>query len=344
MFAVSGKILRGDGGNATKSVPGCLFAVLNGVFHQKTDLWSSGKYAAIIIYYAAIIIYIETTLHATEENEMLFRLIFLLVLAAGVGVFSEPVGDFAPLEVGNLWEYKCISHSSSMYGMYSSNDSSLARMQITDSEVSGDTLLFYLRTHKNGRRIEDTTAIDTAEVMEPETTFYDYVVYDTIYELDGVIKPKTPWYGGPVPVFTYHNLESMDAGSTGAPYTLTDTSGTWELWCSFASFGIERQERYRVDTGLVQADFWSNLHGAGGEGTYELISFTRVAPVAIAPALRRHRVSGIGTASGNPSTLLQLPHLSIINRNGSVVNLLGRMEEPARRIIPGQLFGKTKKR
>jgi hypothetical protein len=253
---------------------------------------------------------------------MLLRLILWLVLAGGVGAFAEPVGDFAPLEVGNLWEYECVSYSSSMCGMHSGNDSLLVRMQLTGSEVSGDTLLFYIRTHKTGRSIDDTTGIDTAEMTEPETTFFDFVVYDTLYEINGVIETKKPWRSGPVPVCNRH---SMDTETTEAPCELTDTSGTWEVWCRFGSFETDGLERYRVDTGLVYLEFLSHLHGVGGKDIYELISFTRAASVATAPALH-HRVRGMGTASGNPSTLLQLPHLSIINGNGSVVNLLGRAE------------------
>lgn len=256
---------------------------------------------------------------------MLFRLISLIMLTSGIGIYSETVGDFAPLEVGNLWEYAI--RSSDMWK--AEEDSGLVTIQMIEIKTLDDSKEFILRKHFKG-----------VKVQRDKNSTYDYVRYDTLFELNDSIGVKEPNYGPSsmdcqtIPVYSRH---SIDADSLEFGTFLIDTNGTWELREVF--FGDAKiHSIYHADTGFVSSIYSNGDWRSDRFKTIELKSFTRAAPIAVISKLRRHSAphqSGMHTAK--PVALLQLPHLSIINEKGNVLNLLGRVEKPDNRILHRQL-------
>ena len=251
-----------------------------------------------------------------------------VLLIAGL-VLADNYGDFAPLEVGNIWVYQKFNGTHSLYGMYYNNDISKITIELVNSSIANDTLFYFFKNSAVGM-----IAMDTSDAMEPETTYYDYIRYDTLFEVNDSIYKKTWNYDIPLPVLEKHEI---DSASMEAPYYLliTDSSIVYRYFFG-TGLGIETERTYQADIGFVSYKNNNSPHGSGSNSTCNLLSFSRNGEIVSTSLQPQNEVTQTYNKIIRPQKLLILPYMGIIHGDRSF-NLLGRVGN-RERLFPSRNF------
>ena len=253
---------------------------------------------------------------------MAIRIVSIILLLS-VPSFSESLGDFAPLEMGNRWEY---TYQSSSFAKFGRSKSLSIIIQIIDQTGIGKTYSYILRYRISGteRSMVGATATEK-EVSE--------VQYDTIVEVDQNLKEH--FFYSPLmeqsisPIWNRHYIErSALATFPTAEQTIVitdDADGTRTFTLTEAEAGTNISSgssvTFRSGIGLTNYQSFTSFPIAGSRVTMTLISFSNK-PVSIAPAGKL-----IAAKTRNltlpAEKLLSLPNLSISSGHRTF-DLLGR--------------------
>ena len=185
----------------------------------------------------------------------------MIVLTGAITVWSDTIGDFAPLTAGNLWIYEDVT-SSGMMSVGISTDSTVISMLLKESVKTGDTIRHYFDITQNYTHTfshAKTRADTTVESSRSSST--DPV----LKEVGNSIIQQGTWPDFS-PVFRSHELAADDSMflttyEYGARCTLQVVDGKYTLYIyrpdamvsgmSVGSFTYT----YRQDTGFVQYSF-----------------------------------------------------------------------------------------
>ncbi len=278
---------------------------------------------------------------------------YLMMVLLGFYSFSgaEPVGDFAPLEEGNVWVYE-YKQSTESFTNLMPNDSFTVTITLVSSLKSNDSIIHCFENRIEGMSINTTIISDTIMGIDTifDTTWIDSAEFDTLIETNALIrrdslipftyqiggKFDTLWLGAQrfeasrwstlvMPIWETHFVEPEDKISTAGIWEFSIKDEAYELlFRVFAS-----KCTYRQNIGMISYyNEYRHPPGPCSTTNITLLSFENVPFDAVqngrTPLPARPRVV--------PAVKLSLPHLSIEN-NGRVFNLQGRAV-PAK-AIPG---------
>jgi len=252
------------------------------------------------------------------------RLLLTFVLLSFGRTFSEQIGDFAPLAIGNLWvyDYSMFTYEDhdEEYDVIGTKYESHIQMQITGAALSDDTTFYFFRNSINGTTtIDKSTSYESIPPRHSSVTSAD-IQFDTLYEVDGIITPRQSWRIGPVPghdpipVCSQHSFDTADLAGNDLYF--------YEEGCvRILRINGHIHSSYEPDKGLTGLS--STIFDPIGSVSVRLESFTRAAPISIQtsrpPSIHR-------SPAGKPSAVMALPNPGIL-RNGRLFDLKGRINQ-----------------
>lgn len=250
---------------------------------------------------------------------------------------AELVGDFAPLEVGNVWVYRYSFH----FDNWLSDISSVISLEITAVVPSDDTLLYFFTNTTEGINIRgkvlyDTLPDGTVNYSNPDTLFdttpISSINQDTLFEYAQTDEILTFWgRGWSVPVMPVWNRHFVDTAIdiSQLPYSsisFRDNNGICEInWVRRLIGSINHSEKtytFQQNIGLMTDynDSYDHLSGHTLDTT-SLLSFTTNQRNN---SVHHLHCNPLKTSSFyHPVTNLSLPHISISTRE-NVFDLMGR--------------------
>lgn len=251
---------------------------------------------------------------------MRWCILSLLLILSVVSVSSaERIGDIAPLEVGNKWEYTLSASGGT-------DDSGGLSIQVISSFMHNDTTAYVLRSVGEIVVHQLASAPDSTYSWEAEDTVYEYG--DSLFYLKGWICLTY------LPVSDKHYLDSvishytMPAYQRGVVDSLYEIDGIPEIHreISYCPVGLStclfEVRTYRARVGLIYASSSSGNGGVGYKRTITLVSFTNTTADLGAP--RRMVTSSHRQFDIMAKKTLSLPHLLVIDGNRRF-DLQGRM-------------------
>lgn len=263
---------------------------------------------------------------------MLQKLIFILNLTAAVATAGS-VGDFAPLEVGNVWVYNSIYLDETGYRSMYVDDSSFLTIELLNIEEIKDTISYIFKNLVSGKKISRFIypGIDNRNIFD--TTYYsDSIYFDTLYEFeDSIFAPYTystkgEDYPPTLPVCEKHEI---DTTSLNAIDTLRLIDGVFEYKPFIYSWGDNRRT-YRAGIGIYwDCRRWEN-HGWCIRTT-TLLSFSRNGKINSVIQPNKQKINSVLFTTGPAKSSLSIPYLNIVKGN-RMFNLLGRVNKGNRRI------------
>jgi hypothetical protein len=273
---------------------------------------------------------------------MLQRYLVMVLLAFYSFSGAEPVGDFAPLEVGNVWvyEYKLVPWVKGRVPA----DSFKITISLVSSLLSGDRQLHCFENRIEGTSISTTIKYDSQQNRDTlfDTIYLNKLNLDTLIEKnisirrDSLIPVEFPsmtmttdtmWLGAQtfdlsrwltrvVPVWKTHFVLPENIIWSGGMWLFSLRDEAYELTHNIAAYN---SSKYRQNIGFISGHY--EYRDPGGSSTTEitLLSFSNV-PFT---ALQTGRTALPVRPRVVPVVKLSLPYLSIEN-NGRVFNLQGR--------------------
>ncbi len=273
---------------------------------------------------------------------MLQRYLVMVLLALYSFSGAEPVGDFAPLEVGNVWVYE-YKRSTECFMTSMPNDSFIVTISLVSSLQFNDSIVHCFENRIEGMSINTTFISDTIMGIDTifDTTWIDSMEFDTLIETNTLIRRDslipftfqttgivdTSWLGAqrfegsrwstPVmPIWETHYVETDSKISNTGLLQFLMKDEAHELIVQY----FNKKSTYRQNIGMISYyNEYRDPPGPCPTTNITLLSFENVPFDAVqtgrAPLPARPRVV--------PAVKLSLPHLSIEN-NGRVFNLQGR--------------------
>jgi len=251
------------------------------------------------------------------------RLFVLYILMVTLPVFASGIGDFAPLKIGNVWVYDCLStHSGIEETLY---DSGTYTIKLLATYTKNDTVCHCFGT--NSKRI--VVSDNRKDEKSADTLFVDSISFDTLYEVNDTLRSNLPYPLEPA-MFTSHRIDTFPT-FTQNPLVLKD--GKYECRYSFldGSSNTLYQYVYRQDVGLTSFEWSQMIHMDQRNRTITLRSFT-----GSQIAISRNQQRKAHTLERPISAVkrLSVPYLSVV-RGEHAYNLLGRTDRSmASRSIP----------
>lgn len=246
----------------------------------------------------------------------------VIILAMTTVPGAETIGDFAPLEVGNVWVYDVVKRIGS--GHFGVRHEEVQTGTFTASLIrereAGDTSYYYFETHMRYSAIIDSFIEDRSwsETKEHESTGTDslFVWADTV---------RSMGRSEIVPVWYTHTIESEDETVdslkkvNGVYGFMAEKNGT--VPPVYPVYHIEFSSvELQAGTGVTRYFYAGGIDNSGYDVTFELSSFTGKQGSNVSVFENR------SSDKGNRRTVLSraaLPNVTV-SRNGLKYNLLGR--------------------
>lgn len=244
----------------------------------------------------------------------LLVLLFLSVIAA------EPEGDFAPLALGNRWEYTY------EYTSMSGRDSCTYSIQVVTSDTQNDTTVYTLQSGGTMYHYSVDEGADSSYQWNTETTLYEYG--------DTVFPGNNAWVcASGMPVADRHFIDSAVSGyivsTPGVEYQVYDSlyevNGKGALKRILHNNDVDQAGTetrvYHTGVGLVSSSSMFSYMGFSTIKTSTQVSFANEPVVSVTTP--RLLTPGTGRRVMAPEKRLVLPCLTIV-RGSRMFDLQGR--------------------
>lgn len=258
-------------------------------------------------------------LNYNGKGDLLMRAPLFILLLLSV-ITAEPVGDFAPLALGNRWEYTY------EYTSMSGRDSCTYSIQVVASDTQNDTTIHTLQSGGTMYHYPADGGADSSYQWNTETTLYEYG--------DSIFPGNNAWVcASGMPIADRHFIDSAVSGdivsTPGVEYRVYDSlyeiNGNGALKRILRNTDVDQigtdTRVYHAGVGLVSSSSVFSFMGLSTIKTSTLVSFTNdpvvsvATPRLLAPATGRRVIA--------PEKRLVLPCLTIV-RGSRMFDLQGR--------------------
>lgn len=198
------------------------------------------------------------------KKEYMKLLSILLVLLLSSMVNSEKIGDFAPLNVGNIWVYQSTYHHYTIE-LDTILDTALITRQIISSFTQDKKSYFVLKT-----KIEKKHRFISGPKSKKKdiTTYNNSIEIDTLYEHNDTIYSITEISRSPVFKTHYFNSDSVQTGRID----YSQQNNILKIHTPYSIGGVSYY--YQADVGLVGYSRYSCAHWDCKSDRLKLISFS----------------------------------------------------------------------
>ena len=248
----------------------------------------------------------------------------MMVLTIITVTGAETIGDFAPLETGNVWVYDVVK--SYLDGTYQSGyreeQTGTCTVTLTHNGASGDTLEYYLETHLHCSAKVDSFMEDSdwKTMREYNST---YTGMDTLFVWDDTVRNRGT--SEIIPIWCTNSIRSEDTTVDSLRYVngryefSAENNGTIPpvFYMNFSTVHLQ------VGTGVTHYFYAGGIDHYNYNVTFNLTSFERQ-PVNCVPAIPGRKVRDLRSRQA-VSRETALPQINV-TRNGVVYNLLGRVD------------------
>ncbi|MBN1761356.1 MAG: hypothetical protein JW863_23740 [Chitinispirillaceae bacterium] len=235
-------------------------------------------------------------------------------------LYAEPIGDFAPLEVGNRWVYRVDESSSTAPIITSTARSTIDTIFLIDLYDVNDSIYYRFKWSSRGRQIvQDETA------APPETTVIADSGFYSLVEVNDTIGYGSNRYLFGKPVLWTHYINSDTLCPPDFPRgSLSIVNGVYEFSHNYYVNG-PMEKVYRADVGLVyESTTDATIEGfSTRKSESTLLSFTKNNVVQNTTWRIRERKT-IPPHLIDPKYRVTFSQL-VITRHRQTFNLMGRM-------------------
>jgi hypothetical protein len=274
--------------------------------HLRTaDFWSYIKSVRIELY-----------LQFLKGTAMNRGIIIVLLMISITG--AETIGDFAPLDVGNIWVYDyTVNHTTAAYQEVMAGTYTVTLTHLAEND---DTVFYYLEN-----RLYYTGTIDSfAEKTSQDVRVFDKLFSDTLFEVNDTIwKPRMAHV---FPVRYSHEVD-IDAEYIDSVESINgayEFSSATNSTLPHPSYELYSSYRFRAGVGIKSYRYSTDMHMNQSTVLYELRSFNDESS-ALLPVNSLLKAT-VHSGYGNAYSKITLPRIAIA-RDGKTYNLLGRVHK-----------------